>query len=45
MDQEKFLSVTYVQGDGRVMLEANKPEFTKLTTLIEEDEYFEMKKA
>jgi hypothetical protein len=24
MDQEKFQSVTYVQGEGRVILEANK---------------------
>ena len=35
MDQEKFQSVTYVQGEGRVMLEANKQQFIKLTTLIE----------
>ena len=27
------------------MLEANKPQFTKLTTPIEEGEYFEVKKA
>ena len=27
MDQEKFQFVTYVQGEGRVMLEANKPQF------------------
>jgi hypothetical protein len=29
MDQEKFQSVTYVQGEGRVMIEANKPQFKK----------------
>ena len=45
MDQEKFQSVTYVQGEGRVMLEANKQQFIKLTTLIEKDEYFEVEKA
>ncbi|CAG2202430.1 unnamed protein product [Mytilus edulis] len=45
MDQEKFQSVTYVQGEGRVMLEANKPQFKKLTTLLEQDEYFEVEKS
>jgi hypothetical protein len=45
MDQEKFQSVTYIQGEGRVMLEANKQQFIKLTTLIEKDEYFEVEKA
>jgi len=45
MDKEKFQFVTYVQGEGRVMLEASKPQFKKLTTLIEEDEYFEVEKA
>lgn len=29
MDQEKFQSVKYVQGEGRVMLEVNKPQFKK----------------
>ena len=45
MDQEKFQSVTYVQGEGRVMLEANKPQFRKMTTLLDQDEYFEVEKA
>jgi hypothetical protein len=45
MDQEKFQSITYVQGEDRVMLEANKPQFKKLSTLNEEDEYFEVEKA
>jgi hypothetical protein len=45
MDQEKFQSVKYVQGEGRVMLEANNPQFKKLATLIEEDEYFEVEKS
>ena len=29
MDQEKFQFVTYVQGEGRVMLEANKQQIKK----------------
>ena len=45
MDQEKFQSVTYVEGEGRVMLEANKPQFKKMTTLMEQDEYFEVEKS
>ena len=40
MDQEKFQSVTYVPGKGRVMIEANKPQFKKMSTLLQEDEYF-----
>jgi hypothetical protein len=45
MDQDKFQSVTYVQGEGRVMLETNKPQFRKMTTLLDQDEYFEVEKA
>ena len=45
MDQEKFQPVTYVQGEGRVMLETNKPQFRKMTTLLDQDEYFEVEKA
>lgn len=45
MDQEKFQSVTYVQSEGRVILEANTPQYIKLTTLIEEDVYFVVEKA
>ncbi|XP_071137847.1 uncharacterized protein [Mytilus edulis] len=45
MDQEKFQSVTYVEGEGRVMIEANKPQFKKMTTLLDEDEYFEVEKS
>jgi hypothetical protein len=33
MDQEKFQSVTYVQGESQVMLEANKPQFKQMTTV------------
>ena len=29
MDQEKFQSISYVQGEGRVMIEANKAQFKK----------------
>lgn len=45
MDQEKFQSVTYVEGEGRVMIEAYKPQFKNMSTLLEEDEYFEVEKA
>ena len=45
MDQEKFQSVTYVKGEGQVMIEANKPQFKKLSTLLQEEEYFEVEKS
>ena len=45
MDQEKFQSVTYVQGEGRVMLEANKPQFKQIATLLDQDEYFQVEKS
>ena len=44
MDQEKFQSVKYVQGEGEAMMEANLPQFKKLTSLVEEDEYYEIEK-
>ena len=44
MDQEKFQSVKYVQGEGEAMMEANLPQFKKLTPLIEEEEYYEIEK-
>ena len=43
MDQENFQLVKYVQG--RIILEANRPQFKKLTTFMEKDEYFEVEKA
>ena len=42
MDQEKFQSVKYVQGEA--MMEANLPQFKKLTPLLEEEEYYEIEK-
>lgn len=45
MDQGKFQSVSYVQGEGMVMIEANKPQLKKNSTLNEEDEYFEVENA
>ena len=45
MDQEKFQDIHYVQGEGKAMLQANLPQFKKLTTLLEEQEYFEIEKA
>ena len=45
MDQEKFQTVNYVQGEGRVMIEANKPQFRKMSTLLDQDEYFEVEKS
>ena len=44
MDQEKFQSVKYVQGEGEAMMEANLPQFKKLTPLLEEEEYYEIEK-
>ena len=45
MDQEKFQSVSYVQSEGQVMIEATKPQFKTMSTLLEEDEYFEVEKS
>ncbi|CAC5391245.1 unnamed protein product [Mytilus coruscus] len=45
MDQKKFQSVTYVQGEGKVMVEVNNPQFKNLTTLLQQDEYFEVEKS
>lgn len=45
MDKEKFQSVKYVQGEGEAMMEANLPQFKKLTPLLEEEEYYEIEKA
>ena len=45
IDQEKFQSITYVQGEGNAALEANKPQFEKLSTLLDEDAYFEVEKS
>jgi hypothetical protein len=38
---KKLQSVPYAQGEGRVMIEANKPQLT----LLERDEYYEVEKA
>ena len=45
MDQEKFQSLKYVQGEGDAMMEANLPQFKKLTPLLEEEEYYEIEMA
>lgn len=45
MDQDKFQSVIYVEGEGRAMLEANKPQFRKMTALLAEEEFFEVEKS
>ena len=45
MDQEKFQDTIYVQGEGHAMLEANLPQFRKLTQLSENEDYFEIEKA
>jgi hypothetical protein len=45
MDHEKFQSVQYVQGENRAMLQANLPQFKKLTTLLDEEEYYEIEKS
>lgn len=43
MDQEKFQIVKYVRGEGNAMMEINEPRFKKLTTLTEDEEFFELK--
>ena len=43
MDQHKFQDTVYVKGDGPAMLEANLPQFKKLTELNEE--FYEIEKA
>lgn len=45
MDQEKFQIVKYVRGEGNAMMEINKPQFKKLTTLIEDDELYEIERS
>jgi hypothetical protein len=45
IDQEKFQSITYVQGEVNAALEANKPQFKELSTLLDEDEHFEVEKS
>ena len=44
MDQEKFKSIKYVQGEGEAMMEANLPQFKKLTRLLMEEEYYKIEK-
>ena len=44
MDQEKFQSIKYVQGEGETMNEANLPQFKKLTPLLVVEEYYEIEK-
>jgi hypothetical protein len=45
MDQEKFQDVSYVKGEGPAMLQANLPQFKKLTQLLTTDDYYEVEKA
>lgn len=45
MDQEKFQIVKYVRGEGNAMMEINEPRFKKLTTLIEDEELFEIERS
>ena len=40
-----FQDTIYVQGEGHAMLEANLPQFRKLTQLSENEDYFEIEKA
>jgi hypothetical protein len=42
VDQEKFQSVQYVQGENRAMLQANLPQFKRLTILLDEEQYYEI---
>lgn len=45
MDQEKFQVVKYVRGEGNAMMEINEPHFKKLTTLIEDEELYEIERS
>jgi hypothetical protein len=45
MDQEEFQSVQYVQGENRAMLQAILPQIKKLTTLLDEEEYYEIENS
>lgn len=45
MDPEKFQSVIYVEGEGRAMLEAKKPQLKNMSALLAEEEFFEVEKA
>ena len=45
MDQEKLQNVQYLQGENRAMLQANLPQFKKLTTLLDEVKYYEIEKS
>lgn len=42
MDQEKFQKVKFVRGERKAMVEVNKPNFKKLSTLFDEEELFEI---
>ena len=35
INQENFQNVKYVHGEGQVVLEMNKPQYEKVTNLIE----------
>ena len=45
VDQEKFQSVQYVQGENRAMRQANLPQFKRLTILLDEEQYYEIEKS
>lgn len=38
MDQAKVQAVMYVHGEGEAMVQANLPQFKKITPLIEADD-------
>ncbi len=42
MDKFKHTTVKYVSGDREARLQANSPEFRKMTALDEEEQYFEL---
>ena len=45
MDKFKHTTVKYVSGDREARLQANSPEFRKMTALDEEEQYFELELA
>ncbi len=45
MDKFKHSTVKYISGGDQARLQANAPEFRKMTALDEEQEYYELELA
>lgn len=44
MNQENFQEVKYIRGEGKAMVEINNPQFKKLTSLLDDEELYEIEK-